>query len=90
MRNYFYPGKQARYVIGQELKELLKSDTRIERDNQFLIHTPKVVVEHEPAAEDLIKEFQPRAIKLDSVDVSITFLRDFVFLVLIIISLNAA
>src|ERR1700753_1490036 len=35
MRNTFYPRRQARYIVGDELKELKQSGTKYERDHGF-------------------------------------------------------
>jgi hypothetical protein len=35
MRNSLYRSRQARYVVGEELKQLLKSDTPVRRDALF-------------------------------------------------------
>jgi hypothetical protein len=37
MRNDFFPAKLARYVVGQELKQLLSSGRTIQRDAEFVI-----------------------------------------------------
>jgi hypothetical protein len=54
MRNVLYPRKIARYIVGEELKTLLKSEdqltTIIQRDRSFVI-PPDAIPEEKPFLE---------------------------------------
>src|ERR1700712_3798495 len=50
MRNDFFPAKLARYVVGNELKQLVNSGRVIQRDSEFAIR--------DTTEEDLEREVQ--------------------------------
>lgn len=60
MRNYLYHSREARYVIGQELKDLLQSGVRIERNSNFQVEKKEDVVKPMvDAMESMIFEDSP-------------------------------
>jgi hypothetical protein len=92
MRNSLYPGRQARYVVGLELKELLKSGAKIERDNQYLLQKAAEIDLHAIQREES-QQSPPQeggeAIKLASITVRFIPSTRYLFKMLIIHSLNA-
>jgi hypothetical protein len=89
MRNSLYPGRQARYVVGQELKQLLKSDAKVERDNQYLLQKPAETDPQSIQQQETLPHEAGKAIKLTSITVSIILPGCHIFNVLTVDSLNA-
>jgi hypothetical protein len=66
MRNALYPSRQARYVVGEELKTLVKAGTKVERDPFYMTQqqetpssTPKRPEMDESEWENLVLPSMP-------------------------------
>ena len=67
MRRNLYPNRQARYVVGEELKQLLRSGTKVERNSLFMatqeedVTPPKDTLEKLQSEDSSIRETQVTA-----------------------------
>ena len=65
MRQYLYPLRQARYVIGDELKELKKSGANVQRNSTFQsLKKPK----HDPTAPKEALTGALKRVAIDAID----------------------
>jgi len=73
MRNQLYPKHHARYVVGEELKELENNGTKMERDRQFWLErlTGSKVVEKQAQAAQTAQK-QQEALDFEAFTVAMT------------------